>query len=99
MQATKFKEFIKEREETFNKDTELKQYLVNFVGEQKKLKEEDEVTVGMIVEVMAEEFPEFVLSVAEENFLRGYDQAISDFEFFKDINENGTPADNQRETQ
>jgi len=99
MQATKFKEFLKEREETFNKDTELKQYLVNFVGEQKKLKEEDEVTVGMIVEVMAEEFPEFVLSVAEENFLRGYDQAISDFEFFKDIGENGTPADDQRETQ
>ena len=98
MQATKLKEFIKEREETFNKDTELKQYLVNFVGEQKELKEEDEVTVEMIVEVMAEEFPEFVLSVAEENFLRGYDQALSDFEFFKDINENGSTENIKRKT-
>jgi len=98
MQGTKFKEFIKEREETFNKDTELKQYLVNFVGEQKELKEEDEVTVEMIVEVMAEEFPEFVLSVAEENFLRGYDQALSDFEFFKDINENGSTENIKRKT-
>ena len=98
MQATKLKEFIKEREETFNKDTELKQYLVNFVGEKKELKEEDEVTVEMIVGVMAEEFPEFVLSVAEENFLRGYDQAISDFEFLKDISENGPPENIKRKT-
>jgi DNA-binding helix-hairpin-helix protein with protein kinase domain len=98
MQGTKLKDFIKEREEVFNKDTELKQYLVNFVGEQKELKEKDEVTVEMIVEVMAEEFPEFVLSVAEENFLRGYDQAISDFEFFKDISENDPPENIERKT-
>ena len=90
MKSIKYKDFIKERAETFNKDTELKQYLINFAGEHKKLENEDEVTVEMIVEVMAEEFPEFVLSVAEENFLRGYDQAISDFEFFKDTNENDT---------
>jgi hypothetical protein len=98
MQGTKLKDFIKEREEVFNKDTDLKQYLVNFVGEQKNLDEDMEITVGMIVEVMAEEFPEFVLSIAEENFLRGYDQALSDFEFFKDINENDPTKDIERET-
>ena len=32
----------------------------------------------MITEVMATEFPEFVLTVAEENFLLGYQQGISD---------------------
>ena len=87
MDSIKLKDFVEQRE-VFDKDTELKQYLVNFVGEQKELKEDEEVTVEMIVEVMASEFPEFVLSVAEENFLRGYDQAISDFEHLKGVVEN-----------
>ena len=34
----------------------------------------------MIVGVMATEFPEFVLAVAEENFIRGYRQAFTDME-------------------
>ena len=72
-------------ERTSTDITELKKYLVNFVGEQKDLKENEEVTVEMIVEIMAQEFPEFVLSVAEENFLRGYDQAISDIEHLKGL--------------
>ena len=32
----------------------------------------------MIVETMAKEFPEFLLAVAEENWVRGYQQAIED---------------------
>ena len=32
----------------------------------------------MIIEVMAKEFPEFLLVVAEENFIRGYQQALAD---------------------
>ena len=32
----------------------------------------------MIIQVIAEEFPEFLLPVAEENFIRGYQQAIND---------------------
>ena len=83
-----FKDFVEARKESFEKDTELKQYLVNFVGQHKNLDVSEEITVEMIVEVMAEEFPEFVLSVAEENFLRGYDQAISDVEFFKCVMSN-----------
>ncbi len=59
----------------------LKQMLVEYVGN--KLKpENDEVTAEMIVTTIAEEFPEFVLIVAEENFLRGYKQALDDMEHF-----------------
>jgi uncharacterized iron-regulated protein len=32
----------------------------------------------MIVETMAKEFPEFVLALAEENWIRGYQQALDD---------------------
>jgi hypothetical protein len=87
MHSIKLKDFVEQRE-VFDKDTELKQYLVNFVGEQKELKEDEEVTVEMIVEVMASEFPEFVLSVAEENFLRGYEQAVNDIGHLKGVVEN-----------
>ena len=38
----------------------------------------EEITVDMAVEVFAAEFPEFLLAVAEENFLRGYEQALVD---------------------
>ena len=34
----------------------------------------------MIVNTMAQEFPEFVLTVAEENWIRGYQQAMVDVE-------------------
>jgi len=34
----------------------------------------------MIVEVLAQDFPELILVLAEENFVRGYSQGLSDFE-------------------
>lgn len=46
-------------------ESELKSYLVKYVGT--KLDNED-VTVHMISEVLAAEFPEFVFAFAEENF-------------------------------
>ena len=52
-------------------DTPLKSWLVNYVGENHD-PEDGEVTVEMIVNTIADEFPEFLLVVAEENFLRGY---------------------------
>ena len=58
---------------------ELKTKLVNYVGE-KQSPDEDNVTVEMIVDQLANEFPEFVLAVAEENFMRGYQQALNDVE-------------------
>ena len=57
------------------KDSEMKDYLVEYVGE--KLDEEN-VTVQMITEVLATEFPEFLISVAEENFLLGYQKGLQD---------------------
>ena len=59
------------------KDSVLKTWLVNYIGE-KMQPENDEVSVEMVIQVMAEEFPEFLLTIAEENFIRGYRQALSD---------------------
>ena len=59
------------------KTNPMKEWLVDYVGEKFK-PENDEVTVEMIIEAMAAEFPEFLLPVAEENFIRGYSQAIAD---------------------
>ena len=56
---------------------EMKKWLVNYVGD-KLQPENDEVNVEMIIEVMAEEFPEFLMPLAEENFIRGYRQAMVD---------------------
>ena len=56
-------------------DSELKTMLVKYVGTKF---DNEEVTVNMIVEAMAHEFPEFVYSFAEENFLRGYQLGLDD---------------------
>ena len=50
--------------EAVNTDTELKNWLVNYVGEQHS-PENGEVTVGLIVDTIAKEFPEFLLAVVE----------------------------------
>ncbi len=65
------------------KDNPLKDMLVDYVG--LKLQPEDElVTVNMVAEVLAAEFPEFMFSFAEENFLRGYQVGLDDA--YKSIN-------------
>ena len=63
--------------ETVDTDTEIKNWLVNYVGERHD-PDSGEVTVEMIVETMATEFPEFLMAVAEENWIRGYHQALND---------------------
>ena len=55
----------------------LKEYMIDYVGN-KHNPENDDVTVEMVVETLAEEFPEFLLMVAEENYIRGYEQALDD---------------------
>ncbi len=57
----------------------IKEILVAYVGE-KTSPENGDVTVDHIVEVMSEEFPEFLLLIAEENWIRGYEQALNDVE-------------------
>ena len=59
-------------------DTNLKQLVVNYVGH--RLNGPEDITVDMAIQVFAAEFPEFLLAVAEENFLRGYEQALNDVE-------------------
>lgn len=57
------------------KDSELKKFLVTHVGT--KFDKED-VTVDMICEALAMEFPEFMYAMAEENFLLGYQEGLKD---------------------
>jgi len=66
-------------DEVVQKVNPMKEWLVNYVGEALK-PEKNEVTVAMIIEVMAKEFPEFLMVFAEENFIRGYQQAFADLE-------------------
>ena len=54
-----------------------------------------QVNVGMVVDVLADEFPEFVLAVAEENWIRGYEQALSDVDTGKKIVEESQEENEQ----
>lgn len=67
------------KDQVVETDTPLKEMFVQYVGE-KLQPEGEEVTVDMIVSVLADEFPEFVLVMAEENFIQGYKQALADVE-------------------
>ena len=64
---------------TVEKTTPIKEWLVEYIGEQHN-PENEQVTVEMIVNTMADEFPEFLMVVAEENWIRGYHQALTDVE-------------------
>tara|TARA_R100000315_G_C5103827_1_gene59443 strand:+ start:64 stop:363 length:300 start_codon:yes stop_codon:yes gene_type:complete len=69
-------------QEQVQADNELKTWLINYVGEKLESEnvelENNQVTVENIVAVMATEFPEFLMVVAEENWIRGYHQALID---------------------
>lgn len=58
-------------------DSGLRELIVNYIGN-KLNPENDEVTLEMTIGVLAEEFPEIVLAIAEENFLRGYSVGLDD---------------------
>ena len=65
--------------QAINVDSKLKRLIVDYVGiNSKEFIRDNEITVEMIVAIMADEFPEFLLAVAEENWIRGYRQAIND---------------------
>jgi hypothetical protein len=70
-----------DRLEVVAPQNELKEWIVNYVGN--RIATDENVTVEMIVEVFAAEFPEFLMTVAEENFFRGYEQALSDLNHAK----------------
>ena len=63
-------------------ESELKEIIVNYVGNTLD-PEANEITVEQVVEVFAEQFPEFLLAVAEENWVNGYTQALNDVKYFE----------------
>lgn len=69
-----------------DKTTAVKTWLVDYAGN-KLQPSNGEVTVEMLINIMAEEFPEFLICVAEENFVRGYQQAYVDMENTEDEEE------------
>ena len=78
--------------EAVEPENDLKNILVEYVGE--KLNPEDQnVTVEMIIETMASDFPEFLLAVAEENWVRGYQQALDDVELGRKVTEESGKKD------
>ena len=64
-------------------ESELKEIIVNFVGNIRN-PENDEITVEDVVEVFSQQFPEFLLAVAEENWVNGYSHALSDVRFLEE---------------
>ena len=58
-------------------DNELKTFVVDYVGKEFQ-PETGNVTVEMVIDVLASHFPELVFALAEENFIRGYEQAADD---------------------
>ena len=100
MEVINAKEFNKNPslDELVEPDNHLKNFLVEYVGE-KYNPEDGEVTVEMIVETMAADFPEFLLAVAEENWIRGYHQALDDVELGKaEMEKLKNEEDNQSHT-
>ena len=74
-------------------DAPLKEGLVDYVGNQAK-PDDGRVTVEMIVQTIATEFPEFLMVVAEENWDRGYHQALADVEIGQAMAEEQEQNDN-----
>ena len=72
-------------------DNALKDFIVEYTGEELN-PENSEVTVEMVIEVLASHFPEVVFALAEENFIRGYQQAMTDLEVSEEEEQN-TPYD------
>ncbi|MDB4348902.1 hypothetical protein OAA64_01110 [bacterium] len=66
-------------------DSELKEIIVDYVGN-KLNPEEDIITVEQVIEVFADQFPEMLLALAEENWVNGYTQALNDVEYMKEKN-------------
>jgi len=68
-------------------DNALKDFIVEYTGEELN-PENGEVTVEMVIEVLASHFPEVVFALAEENFIRGYQQAMTDLEVSEEEEQN-----------
>jgi hypothetical protein len=70
--------------EVVESSTPIKEWLVEYVGEQHG-PESGEVTIEMVVDTLSKEFPEFLVHIAEENWIRGYHQAMVDIDASEQI--------------
>jgi hypothetical protein len=66
---------------TLTENDNLKSLIVEYVGSKVK-PQDDQINVSMVIEMLAKEFPEVVLCLAEENWYRGYEQGLEDTEEF-----------------
>tara|TARA_R100001015_G_C4620372_1_gene177288 strand:- start:1496 stop:1771 length:276 start_codon:yes stop_codon:yes gene_type:complete len=62
----------------------LKDLVIEYIGN-KINPPKGEVTLEMAIETFATEFPEILITVAEENYLRGYERALDDVNNFKNL--------------
>ena len=63
--------------EIIESNNDLKNMFIQHVGNKLNPKDKN-VTVEMAIEVLAEDFPELVMALAEENWIRGYQQGLED---------------------
>ena len=73
--------------EVLPSDSELKEIIVDYVGNTLN-PESEQITVEQVIEVFAKEFPEFLLVLAEENWVNGYTQALRDLDYAAKNKEN-----------
>ena len=78
-------------------DTELKQLIVNYMGS-KVNPDGEEITLEQAIYLLCDEFPELVLPIAEENFIRGYNQAYLDLGVFSKNEQTSGVHQEQQET-
>ena len=74
---TKFLKNEKYEKSSFSlnlKESELRNYLLERFPKDKR----GQISLDDMIGLVSEEMPELLLRVAEENWLRGYDQALSD---------------------
>lgn len=67
-------------------DSPLRNMIVDYVGHTLQ-PEGNIVNLEMVIEVLGSEFPELVLALAEENWVRGYQQALEDVENFENTSQ------------
>ena len=58
-------------------DGDLKKLIIDYIGE-KTQPENGDVTLEMVISQIASEFPEILITIAEENYLKGYEQGLND---------------------
>jgi hypothetical protein len=67
---------------------DLMDMLTEYVGNKRSIPDGGEVTYEMIIEELIEEAPSIALLIAQENFIRGYAQAMCDV---GEVTEDTTP--------